>query len=225
MMLHFVFLSKNEQTVAYAELRKFWYFPTYQRRTNRMHSTDTSTVLPVTLCCGKTLPTEPSCKRQMFPRLWREAKRDPPPREPEGREHPKRSRMSWRRKRKPGRSGKPWSTQFSCSKPSKILHEISINVHQRRVQVNWVDICFVCSRLMVKELDPWFQTRTSQLDETVKRLTQIKKTLSVMSSYKVHYSFYRLTFVKPVNRKFMYWGSCGDHKSIDDFFNALRRDY
>ena len=28
MMLHFVFLSKNEQTVAYAELRKFWYFPT-----------------------------------------------------------------------------------------------------------------------------------------------------------------------------------------------------
>ena len=27
MMLHFVFLSKNEQTVACAELRKFWYFP------------------------------------------------------------------------------------------------------------------------------------------------------------------------------------------------------
>ena len=52
------------------------------------------------------------------------------------------------------------------------------------------DICLVCSRLMVKELDPWFQTRTSQLDETVKRLTQIKKTLSVMSSYKVHYIFF-----------------------------------
>ena len=105
-------------------------FPDYddQRRTNRMHSTDTSTVLLVTLCCGKTLPTEPSCKRQMFPKLWREARRDPHPREPEGREHPKRSRMSWRRKRKPGRSGKPWSTQFSCTKPSKILHEISINV-------------------------------------------------------------------------------------------------
>ena len=36
----------------------------------------------------------------------------------------------------------------------------------------------------MKEIDPWFQTRTSQLEETAKRLTQIKKTLSVMSTLK-----------------------------------------
>merc|ERR1712029_1819 len=40
------------------------------------------------------------------------------------------------------------------------------------------------SRFTVKELDPWFQTRSCQLEETAKRLTQIKKTLSVMSSSK-----------------------------------------
>ena len=40
------------------------------------------------------------------------------------------------------------------------------------------------SKLTMKELDPWFQTRTSQLEETSRRLVQIKKNLKIMSSLK-----------------------------------------
>ena len=67
----FCFLVEKRTNSGLCGIAEVLIFPNFddQRRTNRMHSTDTSTVLLVTLCCGKTLPTEPSCKRQMFPRL------------------------------------------------------------------------------------------------------------------------------------------------------------